>query len=492
MNQNHADQPNILFLVGDHQAFYGHEQNYRIRRPAYRKLVSKGVDFRTAYCSTPLCCPSRRTIATGLYAAHHGQINNQAECAYTDETYMDGLKEAGYQLYYYGKWHAGRGTPADFGAAGVFCEDYGNPYLLPSYQAYLEEFGLPFPTAYIEQNWCTPGWIDDIIEKREYRLDRKTMNECVSGILTTPKETHEAFYLAHEACRQLERLKDSEKPFCLRVDFWGPHQPYLPTQEYADLYDPDTIPLYPSFHDDLSTKPDVYHFEGGKGISENYRILKPNPIPWEQWAKTLSRCYAQITMTDEAAGQILDKLEELGLADNTLIIWTADHGDGLACHGGHFDKDAYLAEEVLRIPAGVRFDGRIPAGVVSDALVSNVDFAPTILDAAGTRFRKKTDGKSLLSLWGRDGKPLSDGGEPWRSILYAETFGHHFEHRGQMITDGRYKYVNNRNQMEELYDLEQDPYELHNLALKPEQAALLGRMRAVLKAWLGKAGIDET
>ena len=255
-------------------------------------------------------------------------------------------------------------------------------------------------------------------------------------------------------------------------------------REYSDLYDPASIPVYPSFEDDLSTKPDVYHFEGGKGISEGYRILQPNPVPWDQWAKTLSRCYGQITLTDEAGGLILDKLEELGLAENTLIIWTADHGDGLACHGGHFDKDAYLAEEVMRIPAGVRFDGQLPAGVISHALVSNVDFAPTILDAAGTRFGGQVDGRSLLSIF-------RTGERPWREVLYGETFGHHFKHRGQMMVDRRHKYVKNKEQMEELYDLYQDPYEMDNLALKPDRQQLLSDMRERLESWIREEGMDE-
>lgn len=475
------NRPNILLLVEDHHACYGHEENHPVRRPNYRKLVSNGVDFKRAYCSTPLCCPSRRTMATGLYAGHHGQVNNQSDRDFTYETYMDQLKKADYDIFYYGKWHAGKGTPADFGAEGVFCDDYGNPYLMPSYQRYLEEKGLPFPTAVIEHNWCTPEWISDIIENTDYRLDRRTMNECASGILTTPKETHEAFYLAYEACKKLEKCRDREKPFCMRVDFWGPHQPYLPTREYADLYPPEDIPEYPSFRDDLSEKPDVYHFEGGKGISENYRILTPNPVPWKVWAETLSRCYGQITLTDDAAGLILDKLEELGMMENTLVIWTADHGDGLACHGGHFDKDAYMAEEVLRIPFGMRFDGRIPSGEISDALICNVDFAPTVLDAAGTGFTQKVDGRSLLSLW-RDE-------EPWRERIYAETYGHHFPHRGWVWTDKRYKYVRNLDQIEELYDLEEDMYEMRNLALRADFREILERKRAELDEYLREEGL---
>lgn len=453
--------PNILLLVNDHQAYYGHEERYGIRRPYYKKLADQGVDFKRAYCTTPLCCPSRRTMASGLYTCHHGQLSGQTDIAYSYETYFDRLRDVGYQLHYYGKWHAGKGTPADFGADGIFCEDYGNPYLFPSYQEYLERFHLPFPQAVIEHNWCTPGWIDDITEREVYRLDRPTMNECVSGILTTPKETHEAFYLAYEACRALETCKAQGQPFFMAVEFWGPHQPYLPTREYADLYDPKKIGEYPSFRDDLSQKPDIYQFEGGRGISRDYRIDLKNQIPWSTWAETMSRCYGQITMTDEAGGQILEKLEELGLAEDTLIIWTTDHGDALASHGGHFDKDAYMAEEVLRIPFAMRFDGQIPAGETCEALVTNADLAPTMLAAAGTGFTKPVDGKNLLSLW-------ADGTRqdvPWRTQVYAESFGHHIPHRARAIMDDRYKYVRNEGQKEELYDLMEDPYELTNLAL---------------------------
>ncbi len=472
-------QANILLLVNDHQAYYGHEKRYNIQRPFYKKLAGQGVDFNRAYCATPLCCPSRRTMVSGLYTCHHGQFSGQTDVEYSYETYLERLKDAGYQVYYYGKWHTGKGTPKDFGAEGVFCEDYGNPYLLPAYQEYLEKFNLPFPKAMIEHNWCTPGWIDGIEEGKEYRLDRPTMNECLSGILTTPKETHEAFYLAYEACRRLEECKDFNQPFFMAVEFWGPHQPYLPTREYADLYDPQKIEEYPSFRDNLKEKPDIYQFEGGRGISRDYKINLDNNVPWEVWAETMSRCYGQITMTDEAGGQILDKLEELGMAENTLIIWTADHGDALACHGGHFDKDAYMAEEVLRIPFAMRYDGYIPKGERSDALISNIDLAPTLLEAAGTRFTGAVDGTSLLNIW-------KSGEKPWRKQVYAESFGHHIPHRARVLTDARYKYVRNEGQIEELYDLVCDPYELHNLALDQEYAEKLLEKRGELDEMIEK------
>lgn len=466
----------ILLLVNDHQAYYGHDRHYHIRRPNYEKLVEKGTHFPNAYCSTPLCCPSRRTIVSGLYTAHHGQFKNG--CApFLYETYLERLKDSGYDVFHYGKWHTGKGTPGDFGAEGIFCEEYGNPYLSRQYQAYIKEKNLPFPKAYIEHNWCTPEWIDDLEEHTEYEMNRETMNECISGILTTPKETHEVFFMAHEACKKLETLKDTETPFCMQVHFWGPHQPYTPTKEYADLYDPKDIKEYPSFRDDLTTKPDIYQFEGGKGISENYRIQLDNDVPWSAWAETMSRCYGQITMTDEAGGLIIDKLEELGLAKDTLIIWTADHGDALASHGGHFDKDAYMIEETLRIPFGMRCDGVVTPGDVNTNLISNVDIAPTILGAAGTGFHKSVDGRNILDLY-------TDKTTIWRDQVYMESFGHHVPHRAQVLTDQQYKYVRNRNQLEELYDLNADEYEMNNLAFDQTYTNLLKEKRRLLDQFL--------
>lgn len=263
----------------------------------------------------------------------------------------------------------------------------------------------------------------------------------------------------------------------MQVHFWGPHQPYTPTKEYADMYAVDEIEKYPSFCDDLKQKPEIYRFEGGKGISENYQIKLENEVPWSAWAETMSRCYGQITMTDEAGGLIINKLEELGLAKDTLIIWTTDHGDALASHGGHFDKDAYMAEEVLRIPFGMRCDGIIPWGTVSEELISNIDLAPTILSAAGTGFNNKIDGEDLLKLF-------TDPDCCWREQVYMESFGHHIPHRAQVLTDARYKYVRNSGQMEELYDLLHDEYEMNNLIDDEAFKDILQKKRRQLDAFI--------
>jgi arylsulfatase A-like enzyme len=224
----------------------------------------------------------------------------------------------------------------------------------------------------------------------------------------------------------------------------------------VDLYNPADIAVYGSFGDDLQGKPGIYHHENNKGISEDGKLMIPNPLPWSEWQQVLSRCYAQITLMDEAAGRIIQAIDELGFGDNTIVIWTSDHGDAVACHGGHFDKSAYMPEEVLRIPLAIRYPGRIPAGQVSQSLVSNIDYAPTMLDAAGLSFPEPVDGTSLL--------PLARGhSREWRDAVVSETHGHLIDFFGRAFITDRHKYVYNEGDLDELYDLEQDPYELNNL-----------------------------
>ena len=173
-------------------------------------------------------------------------------------------------------------------------------------------------------------------------------------------------------------------------------------------------------------------------------------------AKILAINYAQQTLIDEAGGLILDALDELGFTDNTLVIWSTDHGDAVGCHGGHFDKDAYLPEEMMRIPMAVRYPGVISAGQKSEKLVSNIDLPLTFLDAAGISFSNAVHGKSFLPI-------CANKDDEWRDDLMCETNGHMSIHIGRMVVTDRYKYIFNERDKDELYDLKEDPFELKNL-----------------------------
>lgn len=340
MKRQDGKKPNILWIVTDHHAYYGHEG---VKRPNFDRLAGQGILFENTYCSTPLCCPSRKSMLTGLYACNHGQINNAVMTAPgSSETYLDVLRSIGYENYYIGKWHAGGGSPEDLGCRGLFCPGYGNPYHQPEYRKYLKEYGLPPAEMLVEKNMCEEGWIEEAKEGEIYSFSHDLLNEVISGILRGPKESHEAFFYARAACHLLESLKERgcDVPFSLRLDFYGPHQPYHPSREYAAMYPPEQVRLPVSFWDALEGKPEVYQFETGRGISRDKKLIRPGTVTEDDWKLFLSRCYGQITLIDAAVGKVLRTLDNLGIGENTMVLWTSDHGDAIACHGGHTDKSA--------------------------------------------------------------------------------------------------------------------------------------------------------
>ena len=432
-------KPNIVFILNDHQAYYRHGWDGGVRplRPSFRRLAANGVEFSRAYSPCPLCTPARRSLWTGLYPHNHHftKLGSDPQNP-PDDLMFSHLAEAGYSMHYYGKWHAGPGTAADHGCEGFAMPHYGNPYLAPQYRAYCEGRGLP------EASFDVKAVFHEGAEENRpplgpgYQCTWESLIPHSAAVLETPDDTHESFFLANLACEKLEQLAGApdDRPFFLTVHFWGPHMPYWPSQRYVDMVDAARIEPYGSFYDTLEGRPAVYWTETNRPISENRRLISPNPVPWQTWQILLQHSYAHSTMVDAAGGRVLDALQALGLAEDTLVLWTTDHGDAIASHGGHFDKNAYLTEEVLRGPMAVSWPGRITEGQVRQELVSLVDVAPTLLEAAGTGFDGRIDGTSLLPL-------LTEEGADWRQALVAETYGHHGERVvGRSVIGERFKY----------------------------------------------------
>lgn len=463
-------KPNIIFLLSDHQAFYRHgwDGGVKPKRPYFDQFVAEGIEFTNAYCATPLCAPVRRTMLNGQFSHKHKNYFNTSAEPYTEENYLRKLHESGYKNFYYGKWHAGGGHAINNNmfTEGFSSEGYGNPYITDTYKDYLVKRNLPEATHLITHNF-TPkrlydeGYFPDLEEGKLYQCKSSWSGEHAAGITVTPKDTHESFFLANLACDKLEELAKSNEPFHLRVDFWGPHQPFFPTQEFVDMYNPDEILEYGNFRDDLKNRAEVHKMDGNRFISneDDMKLIYPNPVPWNVWQKVLTLAYAHQTMIDAAHGRIIDKIKELGLDNNTVIIWATDHGDSLASHGGHFDKASFMSQEVMRVPMAIRWPKKLKPNQKLDHLVSNMDIPLTILEIAGTGFTQEVHGKSLLPI-------CENPNSPWREDLMCETAGHGYVEKinGRMMVHGNHKLVLFENQLDELYDLEKDPYELHNLA----------------------------
>lgn len=462
-------QPNIIFMITDHQAFYGHDRDdeYRYKWPNFERFAQEGVRFDRAYSVCPLCSPARTSMMTGVYPSTHGirhntdagQFPNLLDLESGQLLYSHYLSQAGYRNAYVGKWHCGHEhLPIDYGVEGWSLPDYGKVYMSEAYKAYADENDLGDARARIEFNLNTPEWRGTEVVLHDPSPWR-FMNG--SGILVGPPEAHEEQFVAHLACEKLRELATHKQPFSLVVSLWGPHQPYFPSEAFASLIDPAGIPEYPSFRDDLQGRPLRYHYH--RNIAHRSADAWPD---WSSWQQILARCYAQGLQTDAAIGRVLDTLDELALTDNTMVIWLADHGDAVASHGGLWDKSSTFIEEVVRVPFAVRWPAGIAAGQRVDQLISNMDATATILDAAGVTPPGYMHSRSVLPLC------RNQANVEWSDQLVCEHNGHGHLFPQRMILHKQYKYVFSLHDMNELYDLEADPFELNNLVDAPQYVDL--------------------
>ncbi|MEU8354100.1 sulfatase/phosphatase domain-containing protein, partial [Streptomyces sp. NPDC048845] len=235
-------------------------------------------------------------------------------------------------------------------------------------------------------------------------------------------------------------------------------------------YDPDLVELPASIAET---------FEGKPPVQRNYsRHWTFDTIPIEVTRKLIAVYWGYVTLIDEQIGRILDKLDELGLSDDTSVFFTADHGEFTGAHRLH-DKGPAMYEDIYRIPGIVRIPGSAPQ--VRNELVSLTDCTATILDLAGCDTAPAVDSRSLV--------PLVRGEHPdWPTDLVAEFHGHHFPYPQRMIRDDRHKLVVNPESVNELYDLAEDPHELHNRYPHPEYAPVRGRLMRRLYDLLRERG----
>ena len=467
-------KPNILLIITDHHAYYRHSREGEINVPMehFQGLGQDGVWFDRAYSVSPICTPARCSMMSGVYPSSHGLRWNtdggpmvqKRDFSSGQLLYSHFLSQAGYRNAYVGKWHCGHDRlPIDYGIEGWSLPDYGKIYMSEAYREYAEERGLGDARAKIEHNINHPEW-----ESQTLTLHHPSpwtfMNS--SGVLVGPPAAHEEQFVAHLAVEKLRELVRAQQPFSLVVSFWGPHQPYFPSEPYASLYDPKDIPEYPSFQDDLATRPTRHyihrerHHEGAKRWRD-----------WGIWQEILSRCYGQIAQTDAAIGDVLGALDELGIAEDTLVLCCADHGDSVACHGGLWDKASTFTEEVGRVPMALRWPAAVPGGRSLGRAVSNMDVTATMLEAAGMEVPVWMHSRSLLGLC------RNPETQDYPDAVVCEHNGHGEDLLMRIIVDGRYKYVAALFDGDELYDLDEDPYEMRNLVDDPAYQSVKDRLR---------------
>ena len=474
-------RPNILWLNSDHMLYAHHRQLTGLPQlPAFDRLCREGIHFQNAFAVTPLCQPCRASLLTGVYPHRHGMIQNDGQAGarldFTPNTrlYNRSLQDEGYRVAMFGKWHAGEARIAsDFGFEGFTCPGYGHPYWYPAYEAYLAEMELAQPEVTVERWLGFPEWDGRRLRLVDFEKPYASPYFLMeaSGILHGPVESHEAYFLAHLANHWLEAVAKSGEPFCLRVDPWGPHHPFWVAEPFLNTVDPESIPQYPSFGHDLKHRPqnhrDLLAYRHGYSFWP----------AWRDWSWLVARAHEHAHLVDAALNRILDKIDALGLWENTLVIYSVDHGGALGSNGQLVDKGWLMTDETMRIPMALRWPGQIEAETSSDALVMNMDIVPTIWEAGGAVPPTPCDGRSLLALT-RDPDESS-----WRHDLMLEHHGHYNEiHIQRQLRYANFKYVAHLGDREELYDIKRDPFELDNLALDPDHIQLLSNMRGRLLA----------
>jgi arylsulfatase A-like enzyme len=422
--------------------------------PAIDALAAEGVRFETCLAPTAICSPTRASFLTGLYPHGHGILNNvhepdalRIDLAPGTVTYPELLREAGYRLGYVGKWHAGRGGPQARGFEDVVMA--------------ADVVAGANDEAIVETE---PELLDPVYARYPHgRL-------LIAGVDPRPVEMTETRRDSDAAIALLRRYADLDQPFCLRLDFEGPHHPYMPPAPYAEIYDPSAIPPWPNFADDASTKP-----------AAQARLIEQRGVvgwTWVDWQPVVARYFGFVSFIDAEIGRVLDAVDSLGLRDTTVVVHTADHGDMTGSHGGQFNKGPLMYDEVCRVPLIVR-DPRAPGAGVCRGLVGSLALMPTILELAGVAVPPACHVASLVP-WIAEPSSAPDDG-----AAFAEYHGEEWGlYSMRMIRTRAAKYVYSPHGTDELYDLEVDPHESVNRLDDPAYADVRDDLRRRLLAWM--------
>jgi arylsulfatase A-like enzyme len=437
-------KPNIVLVVADDWAHtdLGVAGHPLLKTPNLDRLARDGVHFTHAFTPNPICTPSRAALLTGQDCWTNGCWFFGMPIKKQSNHFARLLSQAGYETFYTGKWH-NDGLPSQRGFTSGKYIGGGGPGV----------GGHPKPM------------VKDFGGKNKRQIER-----------------FDSELFTDAAVEFIESRQSGDKPFMLFVGYMTPHDPWTPPGKYATMYKPEDIDLPRNFmpRPMNGSKPFRYYTDWhGTNLRDEQQMV-PFPRTPEGVRDVRRRYYGTITHDDEQIGRILDKLDEKNLSKDTLVIFLSDHGISLGAHGISGKQTMY--EEGIRLPLIVRYPRLKRSRAKNSSLTSLIDIFPTICEAAGVPIPESVEGKSLLDLyvgkgrWGRD-RIFASFVSPERHRLNI-----------RCIRTERYKLVHHLMTDEiELYDLEEDPYELTNLAGQPRFETLQNQLAKELFAWRKKS-----
>ena len=480
-----AKQPNIVVLMSDQQRLdtvscYG--LNEVCQTPHIDALAARGIRFDSAFTPTAICSPARASFYTGLYPHKHGVTANGLCLREGVRGLNHYLAEVGYRCGYAGKWHVDEQTgPTGYGFAGQDFMGYAFPGadLLPGLQFGAKPRGHNPYADYLKERGFDPP---PTVSHRFVGTNPSNQAQEMFALHEGPVESCIEYFVAEEAIRVLDEVATSEEPFFLWANFWGPHSPSLVPEPYFSMYDPKAIPEHPGYAETFEKKP--YRQQ----LIE--KLWGLGDYGWEGFQEIAARYFGHCTLIDDMVGRVVAHLERLGVLDDTIIVYTSDHGD---CLGAHklIEKGEFMYDEIYRIPLVIAHPDCEAPGTACDEFVYLHEIMLSSLDAAGLDVPADLDGQSFLPAI--EGRPFANG----REEVYC-VFDRHFTVVNQrMVRTRTHQFTFNSGDPGELYDLQRDPYQLDNVygdsAYEAVRQDLMGRMDRYmeelgdpLRGWFGR------
>ncbi len=450
-------QPNILLFVSDQQQWQTIGERSPARSPHLNRLAAAGMQFERPYATVALCCPSRAALISGQYPWHNGVLNQihvpertRRDMFPAVQTYSQRLHDAGYRLGYSGKWHASWDrTPLDFGFHDIQAPTGYNPATLAPLNLTMKQRENTGSQLDVE---CTVTWPGD-------------KPTTFYGIDQGPVEATGAYRATSAGIALFEGYARDypDQPWFVTINVVEPHDPYLPLAEYAAHYDPATVELPASWADSFANKPNMNRRDAGMwaGLSE------------DQVRTAIARYWAYCEQVDAEVGRVMAALERTGQAENTVVVFTSDHGDMAGAHR-QFIKGWQPYEETYRVPLVIRWPGTVAPGSVCHRLVQLHDLAHTFVAIAGGEPITPADGRSLVPL-------LRDPNCEWADDnAFCCYYGGEFLYTQRMVITQTHKYVFNGFDFDELYDLVADPGEIDNQIDNPAYTTVRDELQRLL------------
>lgn len=460
--------PNVLFLFSDqHNAkVLGHAGHPNVRTPNLDRLASAGVRFTNAITQNPICTPSRVSFLSGQYCHNHGYYGLSGPNPNGLPSVLGHFRRAGYRTSAVGKIHCPEYWIED--DADDFHETCGGCSIVgmsKKYKDFLESRGK----LHLEDHGALTEFGKRGTQSMEGRPSPLSFEESQEG------------WIAQETIDFMERARAEGKPFFAFASFPRPHQCTAPSEPFWSMYEGMNLALPPNADYDMAAAGKAPHAmrSAANWRTGEWALIEPKTFEAARLRK-LRGYLAAISQTDHAVGMTLDYLDRAGLADDTIVIYSTDHGD-YACEHGIMEKaPGICADAITRIPMLWRWNGHFKKGHTADGLVESVDVANTLCELTGLERMETADGASLTGL-------LNGGNEPVHTIAVTEFSWSKSVRKGnhRLVWYPKAMFAKEYpNGFGELYDLAADPWEMKNLYFDPAYLAVIDELNRDLTDWL--------